>query len=148
MQLSEGTQLPERHSPEEKELPGAKQLPEEHSCLEGQSFQKRGTAARRNAAVRRDTATGETQLRRERVARSDTATGGSRLSRGTEPPKKEAQLSGETKFSFMTKCHTGIDGYVAETATSITVYRLPTKENKLPFSVSVCSIQAEVAVSY
>jgi hypothetical protein len=27
---------------------------------------------------------------------------------------------------------------------SITVYRLPTKENKLPFSVSVCSKQTEV----
>jgi hypothetical protein len=39
----------------------------------------------------------------------------------------------------MTKCHTFIDGYVAETATSIIVYRLPTKENKLPFSVSVAA---------
>jgi hypothetical protein len=27
---------------------------------------------------------------------------------------------------------------------SITVYRLPKKENKLPFSVSVCSKQTEV----
>jgi hypothetical protein len=26
----------------------------------------------------------------------------------------------------------------------MTVYRLPTKENKLPFSVSVCSKQTEV----
>jgi hypothetical protein len=29
-------------------------------------------------------------------------------------------------------------------ALSITVYLLPTKENKLPFSVSVCSKQTEV----
>jgi hypothetical protein len=30
--------------------------------------------------------------------------------------------------------------------TSITIYLLQTKENKLPFSVSVCSKQMEVAV--
>jgi hypothetical protein len=28
--------------------------------------------------------------------------------------------------------------------TSITVYRLPTKQNKLPFSLSICSKQMEV----
>jgi hypothetical protein len=35
-------------------------------------------------------------------------------------------------------------GTFAEQQTSITVYRLPTKENKLLFSVSVCSKQTEV----
>jgi hypothetical protein len=37
-------------------------------------------------------------------------------------------------------------GTFAETAKLFTVDRLPTKENKLPFSVSVCSKQTEVAV--
>jgi hypothetical protein len=35
-------------------------------------------------------------------------------------------------------------GMFAETAMLITSYRLPTKENKPPFSVYVCSKQTEV----
>jgi hypothetical protein len=37
-------------------------------------------------------------------------------------------------------------GTFAETKTSFIVYRLLTKEKKLPFSVSVCSKQTEVAI--
>jgi hypothetical protein len=35
-------------------------------------------------------------------------------------------------------------GTFTETAVAITLYLLPTKENKRPFSVSVCSKQTEV----
>jgi hypothetical protein len=35
-------------------------------------------------------------------------------------------------------------GTFADTARLITVYRLPTKENKLPFSVFLCNKQMEV----
>jgi hypothetical protein len=35
-------------------------------------------------------------------------------------------------------------GMFAEQQTTITVYRLPTKKNKIPFSVSICSKQTEV----
>ncbi len=36
--------------------------------------------------------------------------------------------------------------YESQMGTSITVYPLPTKENKISFSVYVCSIQTEVAI--
>jgi hypothetical protein len=35
-------------------------------------------------------------------------------------------------------------GTFAETTIDDTVYRLPTKENKLPFSVSICNKQTKV----
>ncbi len=41
-----------------------------------------------------------------------------------------------------------IDGRFAEIASSITVYHLPTKKNKLPFSVSFCNKQRKFSVSF